>query len=438
MLASITLREHEELCSTSLDLVGCVKSWFETSDKSDFLYSKSWNPVKVRHIETEEKRTVFETKVMKGSLFVKSSYFVGVDWIVPGKLKIEVQPKVEEGKRVDYIKLLSEGLLNPEAEENADDLYAIDWDATPVPCSSENGNFKLFLAILFVGLMKKLLKKGLRRAYYPKEAILSHKIKGKVALSKLQRNISSKAALSLTCKFDEFDFDSPENRLLKEALKLSKRIIQNCKSCSDSGSLLVSEIGRQMKFFDLVTSLSNLKPVKNLKPNPFFKDYGTCLRIANELLFFQSLDRPTDSSANLVPPYWINMPKLFELFVLKELRSRIHYPHWVKYHFCSNYQELDYFGTSQYEEIPFFVADAKYKPNYITSSVEKEDLRQVAGYARFSSVYENLGLSGENKLIPCLIIYTNQSCPEKLELDKISCCKGYEQIYKVGIALPTL
>ena len=85
------------------------------------------------------------------------------------------------------------------------------------------------------------------------------------------------------------------------------------------------------------------------------------------------------------------------------------------------------------------VIDAKYKPQYENGTINKEDIRQVSGYARLKSVYNFLGLQDNyNEVIDCLVIYSHQESGRK-DFDKNFDLKeeeNYVKFYKIGIELP--
>ena len=84
------------------------------------------------------------------------------------------------------------------------------------------------------------------------------------------------------------------------------------------------------------------------------------------------------------------------------------------------------------------VVDAKYKPRYIKVPIDKDDIRQVSGYARLTKVYEFLDVE-KDKVIDCLVIYSSQQADRKdfLGVDlKATKEEEYVQFYKIGIELP--
>ena len=102
-----------------------------------------------------------------------------------------------------------------------------------------------------------------------------------------------------------------------------------------------------------------------------------------------------------------------------------------------NYLELDFLINSKRENI-FMVVDAKYKPQYTDRKINKEDIRQVAGYARLKEVYDILKVD-YNKNIDCLIIYPNlnEGNEDFVNINfTVNPLKKYVGFYKLDIKLP--
>ena len=137
------------------------------------------------------------------------------------------------------------------------------------------------------------------------------------------------------------------------------------------------------------------------------------------------------------PPFWIDMSKLFELYVYRQLRAIYKTPGEVLYHPHFHWRELD-FLLNPNNGTPM-VIDAKYKPRYHHKEPDIEDIRQISAYARMDGVYKKLNLH-DDKLIDCLIIYANQECPKdlpgKIDEIKLTPISGYRKLYKLGISLP--
>ena len=54
------------------------------------------------------------------NILVRGSYFVGVDWVEQGKVAIQVNPKMNDGFEVDYVRMLNEALSEPDNYDASD------------------------------------------------------------------------------------------------------------------------------------------------------------------------------------------------------------------------------------------------------------------------------------------------------------------------------
>jgi len=134
------------------------------------------------------------------------------------------------------------------------------------------------------------------------------------------------------------------------------------------------------------------------------------------------------------------MTKLFELYVFKKLREEFSVRKEIIYHKKFQGLEPDYLLNSNTRGVKMII-DAKYKPKYKENNIYLNDARQLSGYARLKSIYKELGLEGNNELIDCLIVYSDQSLEDKpfreSLINKVEDNK-YLRLFKVGIKLPEI
>ena len=169
--------------------------------------------------------------------------------------------------------------------------------------------------------------------------------------------------------------------------------------------------------------------------DPFFKEYEQAIEIGKHILkrFSYNITETTQQKV-AIPPFWIDMPKLFELYVSKKLQEKFGGKEEVLYHFIADYTELDFLlNTPEYK----MVIDAKYKPIYEEGKVI-DDIRQVSAYARLEKVYKKLGLENSNQLIDCLIIYPSLEENKDLNFNKLKTIEGYAKIYKQSLSIPLI
>lgn len=371
---------------------------------------------------------------------IKTSYFVGVDWVTD-EVAVQVHPKLEgEDYCVDYLRMLTDALAEPENADHLEGLLTIDFKARPIPLASKEDILSPFIVALFLATLERAVRKGLRRSYYLVSDNLESKIKGKILVGKnVSKNLIRGNRTCHYCQYQEYGINSDENMILKKALSFSSHILSTYKGTLDI-SPLKKAVARIYPHFRDVGDDYNLSGVDTFRASPIFKDYYKALEYGILILkrFAYGFSKRS-TNIDSTPPYWIDMSRLFELYVYKELRRLYPIPGEVQYHVHLHWRELDYVLNPR-QGRPM-VIDAKYKPRYHYGEPDIEDIRQISAYARMDGVYKKLHLP-EDHLIDCLIIYANQECPttipdkfDGLEMLKVT---GYSRFFKIGISLPVL
>jgi 5-methylcytosine-specific restriction endonuclease McrBC regulatory subunit McrC len=203
--------------------------------------------------------------------------------------------------------------------------------------------------------------------------------------------------------------------------------------------------------FQNVDENINLSELKKIKYNSFFKEYKETLHIASLILKrFGYNIKEIDKQYNKVkvPPFWIDMSKLFELYVLGLLKEKYH--NQIKYQIQGIYGQPDFILLSFDKRM---IIDAKYKIKYHVDfdKLRKndrdnlaKDIRQLSGYARVTKILKKLGCKTEdeqNTVIDCLIIYPNPDLSTSEVLSdnlKSNPIKGFLKFYKMEVRLPQI
>lgn len=404
------------------------------------------------------------------NFLLKADYYIGVDWlrenhsslIVAPKLNsrieaikkesnkdkdIEIDPEFKslsgKGKEVsiDYIEMLNQCLAVDFLYKEIDNLVDIDWHVNEILIKQEQDMLSPLLIVKFLNVLFSIVQKGLKKSYYQTRQNLNSKIKGKILVGEnIKRNILKNRLTHTYCQFEEFGINSTENRLLKKAFTFAIAYIDNHnKVFNDSFNHAKHLVNYCRPAFEMVSEEVNINEIKSYKPNPFFKEYEEGIHLAKQILkrFSYSISNVSKEKYT-TPPYWIDMPKLFELYVYQFLKQRFPKHNEVQYQFSTYGNYLDFLVNSGDNQM---VVDAKYKPIYIYGKDHK-DMRQVSGYARLDKTYEELKIDND-KLIDCLIVYPDMEngCEvgafEKMVLmNNNTKITGYRNIYKVGIKLP--
>lgn len=419
---------------------------------------------------SRDKRKCFQLNISEKSVHLKAEYYIGLDWLVDGRY-VNVRPKlnrsvielfvkkteqkeieennvveeeksileIDKYKELNYLKLLMDAFAHPEIVKGAGDLIFIDWDAKEIEINQKDDALTPFLVVQFLKLLKQIIRKGLKKSYYKVQENLNNRIKGKILVgANMKQNVLKNRLTKTYCEYQEFGINHQENRFLKKVLYYcSNYVYQNASLFAGNKENLVQLINYCKPAFELVSAEEEVATLQNIKHNPFFKEYKESIKIGQYILkrFSYNISNTEKSEKIKTPPFWIDMPKLFELYVYHHLLSAFDSKE-IDFQFSTYGNALDFLITKAGHEM---VVDAKYKMNYRSSHIH-EDIRQVAGYGRLNKVYEALKKS-KAEIIDCLIIYpTDKELTDdyKFEcvLDQFSEIKAYNKVYKLGIPMP--
>lgn len=410
-----------------------------SEEQSDLLQNQSYCQFFKRK---EDKQLCFSIQHKEDKRYlIESSYMIGIDWIIENKLSIYVQPKLnKEDKEIDYLKMLFEALKEPVNLNHLDDLYTIDFKAPLIEIEQQQDKLTPLLLLEFLQLLKQIVRRGLKKSYYKVTRNLNSRVKGKILINAtVKQNHTKQKMLNNVCQYEEFGFNSVENRVLKKALLFTQSALNNLKGVSDIDFKHLFQFVSPA--FQQVDEHIDLKELKKSKPNPLFKDYTQALKLAKLILkkYGYNISNTTETKIK-TPPFWVDMSKLFELYVFKKLREEFSERKEIIYHKKFHGLEPDYLLNSKSKGHKM-VIDAKYKPRYKNDNIYLDDARQLSGYARLKSIYKELGLEDNNELIDCLIVYSDQSLGEKpfreSLMNQVEDNK-YLRLFKVGIKLPEI
>lgn len=377
---------------------------------------------------------------------LQAGYYIGVLWLVKHHKFVYIEPKMnkkqiaegsssqEEWAEIDYLKMLLSIMgLDP---KDTRDLIKIYWDEPPITIEQQKDTLTPFLMVQFLLLLKRIVRKGLKKSYYTVEENLNSRIKGKIQIGKhLKQNVFKNKLTTHVCRYQQFGMDNLENRFLKKVLQFVISFKNTHPTFFARNEATISElITYCTPYFELISEEIDIENLKNITINPFFKEYEQAIEIGKHILkrFSYNITETTQHKVS-IPPFWIDMPKLFELYVYKKLQEQFG-REAVTYHLTADYTELDFLlKTSEYK----MVIDAKYKPIYEEGKVI-DDIRQVSAYARLEKVYKKLGLENSNQLIDCLIIYPSLEENKDLNIENKKEISEYKNIYKLSVSIPLI
>lgn len=372
---------------------------------------------------------------------MRASYYIGADWLTPEKA-IVITPKMKE---IDFTKMFMLALRFAPSASYFSKFYGINYTGKKIQSNKLDCILTPLLLIHFLSSVNKLLEKGLKKGYVSQENNLQTKIKGKVMMSKqFSKNIAFCRGDRNMCCYQEYSADIPENRLIKKALFFAKRSISAMpalhyhKSYPEINHMLLASLAA----FESVSDNINTFCVRTVQKNKLYGDYGTAIKLAKQLLkrYDYSINN-IEGEKNLVPPFWIDMARLYEVYVYGLLQKA--YPGHIKfqvkghYHTAADFLKID-------EEL---IMDTKYKPHYdISYSGIIEDIREISGYARDEDILSELGLADKDSIPDCLIIYPKmEDCCNitafeegKPLVPESTPINGFRKFHKICVPVPKL
>lgn len=370
---------------------------------------------------------------------LNSSYYIGTDWL-NNKTAVYVAPKLnDKAQQTDYLKMLFSCLRHSDVASFTNDLYEIKFEEPFIEIKQKQDLITPLLVIQFLQILKSIVKKGLKKSYYKIEQNLNSKIKGKVLVAQtLKQNIIKNQSTKTYCQYNEFGLNCIENRILKKTLVFVQRYLALFPEYS---KLVSSVINYCYPAFQNVDENVDLRTLKNITHNSFFKEYKEAIYISKLILkrFGYNIKEIEALNKELVkvPPFWIDMPKLFELYVLGLLKDK--YFNGIQFQIQGTYGQPDFVLVSENHKM---IIDTKYKRKYQQEKYQVEDIRQLSGYARDRKVLSKLGYKTEqeqDKVIDCLIIYPDQTGSERLNANlKEIPISGFTSFYKMPIKLPII
>lgn len=419
------------------------------------------------------------------SYHLTSDYYVGLDWLIEDSVPLYIEPKmndaftnyfeeiaeeeddflndsigeeidkegVEHGqvREVDYLKMLLLVFSDERCARGAKNLLHINWECSPIPINSTvNDRLTPFLVVQFLLKLKSIVRKGLKKDFYKVRENLRGRLKGKVLVdTHVKKNVFKNRYTSTYCEYEVFGVDTPENRFLKKVLIFCGSFVENNRSLFKDNFSDIQQLIRFSKpAFQNVADERINSHLGTIRNNPFYKEYKEGVELGNQILKRFSFNLTnTVKNVTEVPPFWIDMPQLFELyFYYKLLKSNPEKQSEIHFQFSTYGNKLDFLISKEGTEM---IIDTKYTPYYNKGRVHS-DIRQVSGYSRLRKVRERLKMDGsDDSTIDCLIVYpkldNSVSILEDFELSQLKNAlnernqiKMYYKVYKLGISLPLI
>ena len=375
-------------------------------------------------------------------------YRIGAEW-VDNERALVVAPKAGmEG--IDWPAMLMRCFDTEEGRvDGLGKIYDIDFDVPPIKDATLQNILTPLLIVHFVGIVRRIVNRGLKRDYVQREGNLS-RVRGRIGfLQNFRRNIIAGRSERVFCRYSELSVNTCENRLIKRALLFAERIVGRMLDQGHrSAIMLQGRLNGCLAAFSEVDDRVELWEVRRCKRNKLYREYEEAVKLAKMILrrYDNSIDRAS-AEDHAIPAFWIDMSLLYEHYVLGALRKA--YGRKILYQANVTTGKPDFLYVD--EERPL-ILDTKYKPRYDAGMFDVDDVRQLAGYARDRKVLKRLGIQDhetqDGKVVPCVIVYPTaqgdivefdgaHSPIEQMSMEvvPIEVLVGF---YRVGFPLPTV
>lgn len=369
-----------------------------------------------------------------------ASYYIGADWLHEEKsIALAVLPKIEN---IDFVEMYMTSLQFDLPSKYFSNIYHIDFGKKTIETDLLKDQLTPLLILHFLNVVKRIVKHGLKHDYVAQEKNLQSRIKGRIKIAQNDRlNVLPKRYDRIYCEYNEYIVDTPANRLLKKALLFSKKYIYLLQK-HKSYEIIRNLVNEVLSHFECVSNEIEIYQVREMRQHKIYKDYNEGLNLAKMILqrFSYSLQN-INSAYNRIPPFWIDMSRLYEVYVYSLLYRK--YGDTIQFQIAGSYgSAVDFIKKD--EQI---IIDTKYKPKYNDgNSGILKDVRQISGYARDNKILKELDIS-TNIVVPCIIIYPeNTEGDDKLIesftnenlLESAIPIENFNKFYKLSVSLPTL
>ena len=368
---------------------------------------------------------------------LKSHYYIGYRWFnEEANEYIHIAPKLSHGYQADYLKMFLVCLKDPIASNHLNETYEIFFNEKWIDVENSKDEITPLLILQFLQIVKNISIKGLKKGYIKVTENLTSKIKGKILVNQTIRQNHFKNRLDKTvCNHQIYTIDCIENQILKTALLQCSRNLYGINN-NDIAKL----IKLNLNTFDLVNSKEVFdNDFAKIKYSPFYKDYKEALKLAQMIFkrFGFNLNDTDGKEKHKIPPFYIDMPELFERYVEVKLREK------YKAALVPGYGRKN--GNSYNWGLrPDFIVqgkhliiDAKYKYWFEQNNRNnkfKDDYQQLSLYGRVTKIRNDIELS-QNEEAKILFIYPRTDGKESIN-DDFEKEDDFSNIYKFGIKIP--
>ena len=363
-----------------------------------------------------------------------ASYIIGAQWFDRNNSLPLVVTTKYGCNHVDFLKMFSICFNSGIEAEEFSRIYDVDVEQPRIKCPELNSVISPLIVAHFISVVKIIVKKGLKKDYVSRIENLK-KLKGRIDLLKNERkNIILKRFDRVFCRFQEYSENTIENRLIKNALMFSERILRTA-SMSRSIIPLQEALKQCLAAFVNVDEHIETSEVKAFKCHKLYKEYGIAIKLAQMILhrYDYSITNITHAEQEYCPVFWLDMALLYEHYVLGLLKDEYGDKIIYQAHGYTGYPDFICYS-------PQIVMDAKYIPRFERTNLDSYIVRQLSGYNRDRMLFP----SYPNSNIPCVVFYPLEGTEENTfkgkSIDELlrNEDENLWNFYRIAVPLPVL
>lgn len=371
----------------------------------------------------------------------RAGYFVGMRWInwkegdAARKGVIWVKPK---HGNIPYQRLLWRCLDQPVVCNHLDDCYQIFAEEPSIPLNGEENDLITPLLITdFLVRVQKIARRGLKRSFVNTQNILQNRVKGKILVNQSCRlQLKTNQISQVHCSYHVHTSDCIENQIIKAALLQAQKYICRYLNGRDK---LKDVLKYNLNAFDEV-SLKKINPIDfhSVHHNSFQKEYVPAVNLAKLILKGIGFSANSDISLmpKTIPPFYINMPELFERYCEVLLREKFEgvlsgysYKGFSETRLGKSRLRPDFIIPSQN-----MIIDSKYK-YWIDESRDMDGIIQLSRYSRHKKALEKLSDGGYFSKLQFLYPKDDGELEIDFDSDKNEKDNEYPEVFKYPLSL---
>lgn len=410
---------------------------------------------------SRDEKTILDDYTSGSTSQPKANYLIGYRWFEKNKTYLHVKPKLHGNKQADFMKMFLVCLKDPIVSKKLDKTYQIFFNEPMIEIRKEKDEITPFLILHFLQLVKNISKKGLKKGYVRVTENLTSKIKGKILINQTIKSNHLKNRLDKTvCNYQIFTTNCLENQIIKTALMRCGKFLHGIKDDS-----MIKTFRQNINYFELVDTKDVFdNDFNKIKHSPFYKDYKEALQLS-QMIFkrfgFDLNKNSNDNNTTMIPPYYIDMPELFERYVEVKLReSEYKIIDGNNSGKVASWQMKPDFLLPKSENYEPLILDAKYKywfdggknGSFNENSEYKDDYMQLSLYSRDLQVKKTLKVQIQDfsKEIDLIFIYPkfdgvekinitsyNENNIEEVDENGLNISLNFNKIKRVGLFIPS-